>query len=78
MLLLLLLLLEGLTLLHHRPRPPAVRNNRESWLFLETAWLRTDCVCLPAKEKDKMGERDREKEIFCWGRTGGRQGAIRV
>lgn len=62
------------SLSYTRPRPPVVRNNRETWLFLETAWLRTDCVCSPAKEEDKMGERDRGKRIVCWGCSDGDRG----
>lgn len=49
------------SLSYTRPRPPVVRNNRETWLFLETAWLSTDCVCPSAKEEDKTGGKEQGK-----------------
>lgn len=56
-----------------RPRPPVVRNNREIWLFLETAWLRTDCVYPPAK-KIELEKGNGGKEIVCWVYSDGGRG----
>lgn len=50
------------SLSYTRPRPPVVRNNRESWLFLETAWLKTDCVYQPGR-KIEWGRGQRKKEM---------------